>query len=165
MSISESLLAELSQELENTRKMLEIIPETKLTWKPHEKSMSIAGLGGHMAQVGFWAERTMEIEVMDLTGVEPLAEPTSVEQILESFDHNFGLAREAIAGRPDEDFAVEWTLAMGEQVFFRMPRLACLRTFVFNHLYHHRGQLSVYLRLLDVPLPQVYGPTADAEGF
>ncbi|HEX6863894.1 MAG TPA: DinB family protein [Thermoanaerobaculia bacterium] len=165
MAIKESILAELDHEMATTRKLLERIPEQNAAWKPHAKSMSLGHLGVHLAQLPMWGALTMKETELDLNppGGPGFKTPDfeSTGALLATFDEHVRQAREAIAAASDPDFMVPWTLKNGGQEIFTMPRVACLRTFVVNHLIHHRGQLSVYLRLNDVPVPSIYGPSAD----
>jgi uncharacterized damage-inducible protein DinB len=161
MSISAMLLPEFDQEMANTRKLLELVPDDKLDYKPHEKSMSLGRLAGHTAEMVSWGTTTLSTERLDLTaGMTPFA-PKSRQELLDMFDKGVAGARAAIAGASDEDLAVMWTLAFGDRIIFSMPRSAVLRVMVMNHIIHHRAQLGVYLRLTDVEFPGMYGPSAD----
>jgi uncharacterized damage-inducible protein DinB len=165
MAIKESILPEFDHEMKTTRKLLERIPEQSAGWKPHAKSMSLGHLGVHLSQLPIWGMFTMKQTELDLNppGGTPYQTPEfeSTGALLAAFDDHVQQAREAIEGASDEDFMVPWTLKNGGQTIFSMPRVACLRSFVVNHVIHHRGQLSVYLRLNDVPVPSIYGPSAD----
>jgi uncharacterized damage-inducible protein DinB len=146
----------------NTRRVLERVPDDKLGWKPHPKSGTVAWLAGHLANLPTWATMTMNADFFDLAApVDRAAEPTSARQLLETFDKNVAAAREALAGATDEQLSAPWSLRHGEHVIFTMPRVAVLRSMVMNHMIHHRGQFTVYLRLNDVPVPGLYGPSAD----
>jgi uncharacterized damage-inducible protein DinB len=162
MRISDALLPEFDQEMANTRKTLERIPESKLGWKPHEKSMTLGRLAGHVAELAGWAKTTIETDSLNLTMADykPLI-PTSRQQVLDAFDKNVKAARVAIAGASDEHLMKPWTLEFNGQKMFTLPRAAVLRSSCFNHIIHHRAQLGVYLRLNDVPVPALYGPSAD----
>jgi uncharacterized damage-inducible protein DinB len=165
MSIAQTLLPEFDQEMKTTRAMLAVVPDAKAAWKPHAKSWSLGDLAMHVANLVSWTAITLKQTELDLNppggaGWKPRAF-TTVEALVADFDANVKAAREAIAAARDEDLAVVWTLKSAGAKVFAMPRAACLRFFVMNHVIHHRGQLSVYLRLCDVPLPRVYGPTAD----
>ncbi|HKQ99301.1 MAG TPA: DinB family protein [Pyrinomonadaceae bacterium] len=161
MSLSELLLAELEQEAATTRKMLERVPENLFDWKPHEKSMALGQLAAHVANLfGTWFQASLSRDEFDLAESKAFR-PESVAELLSAFDHNVADASELLQAQSDERMFETWTLRRGEQTLFRIPRWAVLRSMVFNHIIHHRGQLSVYLRLRDVPLPPVYGPTAD----
>ncbi len=165
MSISDTLLPEFDHEMANTRKTLERIPEDKFDWKPHEKSTTMGGLGSHLANLPFWASLSLHEDSFDMhpPGGQPARTPqaTSLAELLETFDKNLAAAREAIAGASDEQFFKTWSLLSGGKEIFTLPRIAVLRSFVMNHSIHHRAQLGVYLRLNDVPVPSIYGPSAD----
>lgn len=163
MSLEKSLLPELDHEMAGTRRALERIPDAKLDWRPHERSGTLGWLGMHLAQLPFWATTTVESEGLDLEGYPAAPVAQSTAEILETFDRHVAQARAAIAGTGDETWFGSWCLRMGDHVIFDMPRIAVLRSFVMNHIVHHRGQLTVYLRLLDVPVPALYGPSADEE--
>lgn len=161
MKISETLLPEFDQEMANTRKMLERVPDGKFTWKPHDKSMTLGGLAQHVAQLPGWATFTIQSDFLDLaTTPRPKPVETSKE-LLDTFENNRSEGRAAIEGASDESLLQVWTLKVGEQILLQMPRIAVLRGVVFNHGIHHRGQLSVYLRLNNIPVPGMYGPSAD----
>jgi len=163
--ISQSLLPEFDQEMANTRKVLDRIPDDKLTWKPHEKSYSMGRLAGHVANLIHWTELTLQQDSFDLAppagqpNVRP--EPTSRKEILEAFEKNVTKARTLIEKTSDADFMKPWSLLKGGQKMFTMPRIVVLRSFVMNHEIHHRAQLIVYLRLNNIPVPGLYGPSAD----
>jgi len=169
MSLSQSLLPEFDHEMANTRKVLERIPEDKLNWKVHEKSNTIGWVGMHMAGILGWVDLTLNRDSLDIApvGAEPYRTPVpnSRQEILDQFDKNLAAARAAIAVASDEQFMKPWSLLMKGEVVFTMPRLAVLRSFVLNHMIHHRGHLCVYLRLNDVPVPALYGPSADEQGM
>jgi uncharacterized damage-inducible protein DinB len=161
MSYSEEFIPEFDQEMATTRRLLERVPSDKGTWKPHAKSFSLGHLSQLVARMPGWITGTMRSTVLDLgdfTGYSYETTPT----LLAEFDRNVKEARAAMAGARDEDYRVPWSLKHGDRVFFTMPRVAVVRQNI-NHLVHHRGQLSVYLRLVDVPLPSIYGPTADEQ--
>ena len=162
MSLSEPIAAELRREAATTRRMLERVPEDKLAWRPHEKSMTLGRLAGHIAELPRLVVSTVTQDEVDFAAgnFQPFT-ASNVPELLEKFDKNISAAAEALEGQPDEHLLKTWRLRRGEQVIFELPRVAVLRSMGLNHIIHHRGQLSVYLRLLDVPLPSVYGPTAD----
>lgn len=160
MTLAQMLAPEFDQEMATTRRMLERVPADKLAWTPHPKSMTAGQLAGHLAELPTWINATLQMTDLDLAGYES-KKHTSLDTILADFDAAVAAAKPVLANAPDADFAVDWTLRMGDQVFFTMPRLAVLRSFVFSHIVHHRAQLGVYLRLLDVPVPGSYGPSAD----
>ena len=161
MSISQMLLPEFDQEMANTRKLLNCVPEDKYSWKPHAKSMALGRLASHVAELPDWAVETINRETLELTpGMKPWIAESQAE-LLSRFDKNVAEARAAIAGASDADLAVEWSLIFGGRKVLTMPRAAVLRGVVMNHLIHHRAQLGVYLRLNDVSIPGMYGPSAD----
>lgn len=169
MSLSKSLLPEFDHEMANTRKTLERIPDDKFDWKPHEKSTSLGGLSTHLANIPTWVATALDQDVFDLAPPDappPRATPLkSREEVLETFDRNVAAAHTAIAAASDEQLFQTWTLLNGGKEVFTLPRVAVLRGFVMNHNIHHRAQLGVYLRLNDVPVPSIYGPSADESGF
>jgi uncharacterized damage-inducible protein DinB len=166
MAIAESLLPEFDHEMATTRSLLERVPETEGAWVPHAKSMPLGRLAAHIAELVAWTNSTIQQTELDfgVPGAYNPAQLTTTAKLLELFDANVKSARAAIAGVSDADLMVPWTLRNGEHVIITMPRVAVLRSMVMNHVIHHRGQLSVYLRLHDVPLPSIYGPTADTQG-
>ncbi len=165
MNLTEQILTELRQEAATTRKMLERVPQESLAWQPHEKSMTLGRLAAHVAGLhGTWLKTALTQDEFDLADSLPL-KAESVSDILEAFEQNVSAAIELLQAQSDERLFTTWRLTRGGQVLFEMPRWAVLRSMVINHIIHHRGQLSVYLRLLDVPLPSVYGPTADEPMF
>jgi uncharacterized damage-inducible protein DinB len=159
MSIAETLLPEFDQEMATTRRVIERVPDDNPDWKPHPKSFSIAHLAQLLAWMPGWIGQTLTSTELDLaSGVGYSNEST--ETLLEMFDENVRQARGAIAAAKDSDYDVPWSLKMNENVLFTLPRGVVVRQHI-SHLSHHRGQMSVYLRLLDVPVPSIYGPTAD----
>ena len=161
MPIAEMLLPEFDQEMKSTRKLLECVPDGKFDYKPHEKSMSLGQLAAHVGQMPEYVVSTLKLERLDFTGEEKPVMPTTRKELLEAFDKKAAEARELLAKASDEDLAKIWTLTyMGKQIL-SMPRTAVLRGMCLNHLYHHRGQLGVYLRLNNVAIPGMYGPSAD----
>ena len=169
MALSDALLPEFDQEMKNTRRTLERVPEDKLDWRPHEKSTTLGGLTTHLSNLPSWASFALDRDSLDIAPVgEPplrLEQIKSVSEALEMFDQNVVAARAAIAGASDEQLQQTWTLLHGGRTVFALPRAAVLRTVVMNHIIHHRAQLGVYLRLNDVPVPSLYGPSADEGGF
>jgi uncharacterized damage-inducible protein DinB len=164
MALKDSLLPEYDHEMGTTRRLLERVPEADLAWKPHDKSFSLGQLAGHIANIPRWVDATCDVTVFDLATAGDDArpkEPTSVADLLKTFDANVKKARQKIDGQPDTALFAQWTMKQGDHEIMTMPRIAVLRSFIMNHLIHHRGQLSVYLRLRNVPLPSIYGPTAD----
>lgn len=165
MTISQSLLPEFDQEMISTRKTLERVPEDKLTWKPHDKSMPMNRLAGHLAELCGWGVETIKMDELDFNppGGQPMQPliATSRKQLLDAFDKNSAASRAAIAGASDAELMKPWSLKSGGQTLMTMPKITVLRTFVMNHVIHHRAQLGVYLRLNNIPVPSVYGPSAD----
>ena len=167
MKISESLLPEFDQEMANTRKVLERVPEGKGDWKPHAKSSTFGALTAHLANMPDWAGLTMQTDSFDYAppGAPPYVTPTfaSNKELLAAFDKSVTQARAALAAADDSAMMAPWTLMAGGKTLMTMPKVAVIRTFVMNHTIHHRAQLGVYLRLNDVPVPGMYGPTADEQ--
>ena len=163
MPFIDALLPEFDHEMATTRRVLERVPEPQFGWKPHEKSFSLGDLTGHISNIPFWCTMTLKDTSLDLATLDRPTSPTSLAEVLKGFDNRVTTAREHLSRATDPEFLVPWTLKMGDQEFFTMPRISVLRTFVMNHLIHHRGQLTVYLRLNNVPLPPIYGPTADEQ--
>lgn len=162
MTISESLLPEFEHEMANTRKMLEAVPDGKFDWKPHAKSMTLGRLASHVCELGNWGDVIIRQEKLDLTPeMKPFIAKTKAE-LVEAQDKNLAAVRESLGGASDEALLQPWTLSFSGNVIFTMPRVAAFRSLALSHVIHHRGQLSVYLRLLDVPIPGMYGPSADA---
>lgn len=162
MSLSSSFLGEFDHEMTNTRRTLERVPTDKLAWQPHTKSMTLGRLASHIAEMPLWAVRNVQMPEYDFaSGGHMRLDLPSTQEIVEAFDENVVAAREALSSASDEVLRETWTLRRGDQVVFAMPRIAVLRSMVLNHTIHHRGQLTVYLRLQDVPLPGLYGPSAD----
>jgi uncharacterized damage-inducible protein DinB len=168
MPINQALLGEFDHEMASTRKTLERVPEDKLTWKPHPKSGSMGWLAGHVAEIPGWTVPSLEQSSLDIEpegGYKPPAPPSSRAELLAKFDGNVKAARERIAAATDEQFMQPWTLLAAGKEIFTLPKVAVLRSFVMNHLIHHRAQLCVYLRLNDVPVPAIYGPSADEQNM
>jgi uncharacterized damage-inducible protein DinB len=165
MTIGQSMLPEYDMEMQNTRKTLELVPDDQWNWKPHEKSGTVGWLAGHIATLPGWCAMTINTEQLDYAPVNgPAYEPPKISnrnELLAVFDKESAEARAALAGASDADLMKGWTLLAGGQTIFTMPRVACIRGFVMNHLIHHRAQLGVYFRLLGVPVPGLYGPSAD----
>ncbi|MCC6865791.1 MAG: DinB family protein [Ignavibacteria bacterium] len=162
MAIKDAFLAELKQEAESTRKLLERVPMDKPDWAPHAKSMKLGNLANHVAELPGWTMVTLDHDELDFAKWEykPVI-PKTTEELVKNFDEQVSKAVECLNRTTDDIFMQNWTMRMGDKIFFTLPKAAVLRTFTFNHSYHHRAQLGVYLRLLDIPLPGIYGPTAD----
>jgi uncharacterized damage-inducible protein DinB len=165
MSYAETTLLEFDHEMANTRKVLERIPEDKLDWKPHPKSHTIGWNANHIADLPNWLVETLTKPALDIAplGGKPYEGPkhSSRQQILNTFDKNVAAARSALATVKDEDMGKMWSLQQGGHTIFTMPRAAVVRSMVISHLIHHRAHLCCYLRMNDVPVPGMYGPSGD----
>lgn len=162
LSLTEAALADLDLELATTRRVLERIPTNQLDWRPHEKSMTIGGLATHIANLLRWWTVTLLSDGFDMAAKPPNLSPaTTTDGILESWDTNAEALRTVLADITDEDLQADWSIRMGDKVLSTDPRHLVMRRWGMSHIVHHRGQLSVYLRLLDVPVPSIYGPSAD----
>jgi uncharacterized damage-inducible protein DinB len=161
MAIKDGLLADFDHEMGTTRKLLERLPDDRLVWKPHVKSMSLGGLATHLGNIPHWGGTILNETSFDLAAAPPhLQEKTSRADILAAFDQVCAQTR-AWMDKTDAEYVSPWTLKRSGQEVFTVPRVAAFRSFVLHHIIHHRGQLSVYLRLNDVPVPAMYGPSAD----
>jgi uncharacterized damage-inducible protein DinB len=164
MAVSEELLEEFDSEMASARRTLERIPQDKLDWKPHEKSMSLGRLAGHVAELPGFGATIVRTDFLDLSqrpaGQKPLV-AESQKHVLEVFDSKVAEARAAIAATSDADWAKAWSLSLGEKKIYIGSRIGAVRRMMMNHLIHHRAQLGVYLRLTGVAVPSVYGPSAD----
>lgn len=162
MPVRDSLLPEFDQEMAATRQVLERLPEAAFTWRPHPKSYDLGGLATHLAQIPHWGSSILKRDTHDLaeTGTRATA-LTTVAAVLERFDSHVKEVRAALVEMADGQLLATWSLRRGSHLVLSMPRIAALRAFVVHHSIHHRGQLTVYLRLQDVPIPPLYGPTAD----
>ena len=165
MAIVDSLIPEFDHEMATTRKVLERVPEERFDWKPHEKSFSLGVLAKHVATLPTWGTETLTRSEIDLVGNNPPASAASKSELLDAFDKNVADARAALAGKTDAELTAMWSLKRNGKTVFSMPKTTVLRSFVLNHLIHHRAQLTVYLRLLDIPVPSIYGPSADEPAF
>jgi len=165
MSIAESILPEFDNEMAGTRKALERIPNDKLEWRAHPKSNTIGWVGSHLADIPGWVEFTLKQDALDiaLQDGEPYrtVELTSHEQMLEAFDRNVAAARATIEATSDVEYMKNWSLLKGGETILTMPRIAVIRSFILNHSIHHRAYLCSYLRLNDIPVPGLYGPSGD----
>lgn len=165
MSYADTILPEFDQEMASTRKVLERVPDDKLHWKAHPQMQTIGWNAGHLANIPTWVGITLTTSSLDVAppGVEPPRAPAfkSRGEILAAFDKNVADARQALTVAKDEDIGKPWSLLSGGQTVFTLPRAAVIRTFVLNHMIHHRSHLIVYLRLNDIPVPGMYGPSAD----
>jgi uncharacterized damage-inducible protein DinB len=164
MPMAEMIVMELEQEAKTTRRVLQRVPEDKLSWKPHEKSMSLGKLARHVATApGFLAGAAAQ-DVFEFKGQGP-SEAKTKKELLDAFDQNVAAAKETLKKIDDARLMASWQATGGGKTLMTIPRIAMIRALVMNHTYHHRGQLSVYLRLLDVPVPSIYGPSADESPF
>ncbi len=165
MTYAEALLPEFDQEMANTRKVLERIPDDKLDWQAHPKSHTIGWNANHVADIPNWLVQVLTRPSFDIAPVGgekyPFPKLASRDEILGLFDRNVAAARKAITEAKDEDMGQMWSLEQGGQTFFSMPRAAAVRGMILNHLMHHRAHLCVYLRLNDIPVPGMYGPSGD----
>jgi uncharacterized damage-inducible protein DinB len=164
MAIAESILMEMDMEEKTTRRVLERVPEDKLTWKPHPKSHSLGQLAMHIAVAQGRVASAAIDDVHEFGPTEP-AEPKSRREILDAFSTSTAKAKEVVKGFDDARMMSMWTLKKNGKVLMSVPRVGFLRAIMLNHIYHHRGQLSVYLRELNVPVPSIYGPSADENPF
>ena len=165
MAVADSLLPEFDREMGLTRRVLERVPDGQFAWKPHEKSMTLGRLAEHLAELPGWAKVSVQMDGIDMAVRRPpdYVPPATRAAVLEMFDRNVNEARGAINGRTDAELLAPWTLKAQGKAIFTMPKAIVLRSFVMNHMVHHRGQMSVYLRLHDVPVPSIYGPSADEQ--
>ena len=161
MALIDPILDELTREAATTRRVLERVPSDQLGWRPHQKSKSAGELAWHIAAIPGRIARLVQEDDVDVTTVKQPPMPETTAGIVEGFDQKVSEAKELLARLDDSALARITTMRRGDVKIFSGPKLALLRTIMLNHTYHHRGQLSVYLRLLNVPVPSVYGPTAD----
>src|SRR4029077_6303136 len=161
MTINRTMLPEFDQEMASTRKSLERIPEDKLSFKPHTKSASLGALATHLATINGWVDAILGPDSFDVSTAPPNPEFKSRAEVLAAFDKNTASARKTIAAATDAHLVKPWTLLSKGQTIFTLPRVAAPPRFILNHPIHHRAQLGVYLRLNDVPVPSIYGPSAD----
>ncbi len=163
MNLNEPIIAEMEQESTATRRALERVPADKFSWKPHEKSMTLGELAAHVAEISRWTGSTINQDELDFSKEEykPFV-PKTTEELVKFFDDNQAEALKTLReNATNENLMGMWSLKDGEKTYMTMPRIAVMRGFVLSHLIHHRAQLGVYLRLLDIPLPSTYGPSAD----
>jgi uncharacterized damage-inducible protein DinB len=164
MALIDGMLQELEQEAQTTRRVLERVPQAHLAWKPHEKSMSLGQLALHIATVpGNVAQMIAQPAMQRPAFVQPAA--TQASELLPALENSLKQARAALGAMDDAAITATWKLLDGDREIMAMPRIAALRAIMLNHWYHHRGQLSVYLRQLNVPVPSIYGPSADENPF
>jgi uncharacterized damage-inducible protein DinB len=161
MSLKDAFIAEMKHESASTKKILERVPMDKKDWKPHEKSMTLGKLATHIADIPHWASDIIHIDEFDFMVHLKPQNVSSQEELMKLFQGRLDTAIADLEKISDDDFKKMWVVKRGEQVFFNLPKAVAIRGWAFSHLFHHRGQLSVYLRLLDVPIPGMYGPSAD----
>ncbi|MEZ5046591.1 MAG: DinB family protein [Chitinophagaceae bacterium] len=164
MTLNETLLAELKQEAQATRKLLERVPLEKGEYKPHEKSMTLLRLATHVAEISGWWKECLLHDELDFAKADFTPKAiNSTEELLAYHDTLLANAEKILNETPESEFEKPWTMRQGEMIFFTLPKKVVVRTWCLNHLYHHRAQLGVYLRMLDIALPGIYGPSADEQ--
>ncbi len=164
MAIKDGLLPEFDHEMATTRRVLERVPDDKRSWKPHPKSMTMGELANHVSDVAHWTEAILNQTEFDMATAprpDPASRPQNAAAMLAHFDGLVKSARAILGSKTDADYMANWALKNNGKEVFSMPRAGTFRSFVMNHMIHHRGQLSVYLRLNDIPVPSIYGPSAD----
>lgn len=164
MRIVDPIIAELEQEAKATRRVLERIPEDKLRWRPHPKSWSLGQLALHVAGIPGGVSMLASQDTVEVPGMEQ-KEARTRREVLETFEQGLATAKDTLGKMSDARASSTWTLTKSDQTLMAVPRIGLVRTIMLNHQYHHRGQLCVYLRLLNVPVPSVYGPSADENPF
>ncbi len=166
MTLNQELLDAFDLEMAHTRTMLQRIPEDRMGWKPHAKSWQLGALATHLVWLPTWAPATLESEFRDVASQEATREALQTRRaLIDLFDRHIGAARRAIEAATEAQLRGLWSLRRGDKILFTLSRAAVIRTYVLNHLIHHRAQLGVYLRMNEVPLPSIYGPTADEGGM
>jgi uncharacterized damage-inducible protein DinB len=165
MPLVDTLLPEFDHEMSTTRKLLERVPDDKLAWKPHAKSFSLGELAQHVVTIPMWGSVTLLQSEFDVAGSPRQPAATSRAELLKTFDGHVAVTRTALVGTSDAELTAPWALKNGGHTIFSMPKAGVWRGFVMSHLIHHRAQLSVYLRMHDIPLPAMYGPSADEQAF
>jgi uncharacterized damage-inducible protein DinB len=167
MAIREALLPEYDHEMGTTRRLLERVPLSEAHWKPHAKSMTLGELATHIVEIPGWVGGIVNSSFWDMASAQHEKKPdyASTAELLNVFDQSVAQARAAIAAKSDADMMETWSLKKGDEVLLSLPKVGVLRSWLLNHLIHHRGQLSVYIRLKDVPVPSIYGPSADESGM
>jgi uncharacterized damage-inducible protein DinB len=161
MQLKDALIAELNHESAMTKKMLDRVPMDKKDWKPHEKSMTLGKLASHVADIPHWISDIIHIDEFDFQQHYKPQLGATQEELMEIYQRNLDKAIADLGKISDEEFGKIWIVKSGDQVYFKMPKVVAIRGWGFSHLFHHRGQLSVYLRLLNVSVPGMYGPSAD----
>ena len=165
MPLIDALLPEFDREMGLTRKVLDRVPDGQFDWRPHPTSVTLGRLAEHLAEMPLWASTTMTQSALDMTTPRPpdYQRPATRAAVLAMFDTNLKNGRANLAGKTDGEFMAPWTLKAGGKEVFTMPKVAVMRNFVLNHMVHHRGQFSVYLRMLGVKIPSIYGPSGDEQ--
>jgi len=166
MALNTMMLEELKQEAELTRKMLQRVPFDNPTWHPHEKSMTIQRLSSHVAEISVWMTRILDADGFDFAQFATLTpqqrfHAKDTAELLQKFEDMYAQASATLGRATDEALLANWSVIRGGQTIYTLPRIVAIRKWVFNHAIHHRGQLSVYLRLNNIPVPGMYGPSAD----
>lgn len=166
MSLIDALLPEFDREMGLTRRALDRVPDGKFDWKPHPTSMTLGRLAEHLTEMPLWATTTLTQSVIEASTQRPAdyKAPATRAQVLALFDSGLKTARASLVNKTDGELAAPWTLKNNGKEIFTMPKSAVMRNFVLNHMIHHRGQLLVYLRMLEVPVPSIYGPSGDEQG-
>jgi uncharacterized damage-inducible protein DinB len=165
MRVIDPILMELDQEGATTRRLLERIPNDKLEWRPHEKARTLGQLAAHIAGVQPGVASLLQNPTADVTKIPPDQAATSAEDVVSSFDTGLAAAKQTLGAMTDEDLMSNWSLVNDGKPIFTAPKIGVVRMIVLNHIYHHRGQLSTYLRALGVAVPSIYGPSADENPF
>jgi len=165
MAIIDAILAEIDLEAKTTRRMLERVPEAKFGWKPHEKSMTLGYLAMHVAAMPGFFGHLATLDGFDAANFKPMVVPDTTAELLAVFDKSISDAKKSLAVLDDTKLMQPWTFSNQGKAMMTLPRVGLIRSILCNHLYHHRGQLSVYLRLLNIPVPPIYGPSADENPF
>ncbi len=161
-NMSNAMVQEFTHEAATTRKLLDRLPEDKMSWQPHEKSMTLGRLAGHLAEIAEWGGTIVNDDLFDMdAGEYKPKEFATKKEVLECFDASVEEFKKTLSGKSDEHLMKTWKMKAGGEVMLEMPKVACLRSFVLSHAVHHRGQFSVYLRENNVPIPSIYGPSAD----
>ena len=161
MAFTDAFLPEFDQEMKTTRSLLERVPFDKAAFKPHQKSTALGALANHIANLAGFGEMIVKQPERNFANWVPVPDAANTNDLLKRFDENVSKSRDALVSMDEKTLGDKWTLRNGDHVIFALPRAAVLRTLLMNHIIHHRGQLSVYLRQNEVPLPSIYGPTAD----
>jgi uncharacterized damage-inducible protein DinB len=165
MPLVDMLLPEFDHEMATTRRVLERVPDDRLGWSPHARSFNLGQLAQHVATIPMWGTMTLTRSELDLAGSSQLPAVGSRADLIKMFDENAAGARKELVDKTDAELMAPWTLKHGDNTIFSMPKISVWRGFVMSHLIHHRAQLGVYLRMQDVPVPAMYGPSADEQAF